>query len=54
MFFCIVIFQIGIANYVAQKATAQVAYTWNDSNKDLTTGEFGEKQYTGLDGDGLY
>ncbi|PAV28968.1 hypothetical protein CIL05_13385 [Virgibacillus profundi] len=54
VFFCIVIFQMGTANYVAQKASSQVAYTWNNSYKDLTTGEFGETRYTGVDGDPLY
>ncbi|WP_121604566.1 TadE/TadG family type IV pilus assembly protein [Virgibacillus sp. Bac332] len=56
VFFCIIIFQIGSANYTAQKAAAQTAYVWNNSNKDLTTGEFGKKYYGGLDkgGDGLY
>lgn len=54
VFFCIVIFQMGTANYMAQKASSNVAYTWNNSFKDLTTGEFGETRYTGLDGDPLY
>ncbi|ASK62847.1 hypothetical protein CFK37_12160 [Virgibacillus phasianinus] len=56
VFFCIIIFQIGTANYVAQKAAAQTAYVWDNSNKDLETGEFAKKYYAGLDtgGDGLY
>lgn len=56
VFFCIIIFQLGTANYVAQKAAAQTAYTWNNSHKDLVTGEFGKEYYSGLDtgGDGLY
>lgn len=56
VFFCIVVFQIGTANYVAQKAAAQTAFVWNNSHKDIVTGEFGKQYYSGLDtgGDGLY
>lgn len=56
VFFCIVIFQIGTVNYIAQKAASEAAYTWNNSHKDLTTGEFAKKYYSGINkgGDGLY
>ncbi|WP_188453569.1 TadE/TadG family type IV pilus assembly protein [Virgibacillus oceani] len=56
VFFCIIIFQIGSANYAAQKAASQTAYVWNNSHKDLTTGAFDKNYYAGLDkgGDGLY
>ena len=56
VFFCIVIFQMGTAHYTAQKVASQVAYTWNNSHKDLETGEFEKHLYPGLDseGDGLY
>src|SRR5699024_7725451 len=57
VFFCIVIFQMGTAHYTAQKAASQVAYTWNNSQKDLETGEFEKHLYPGLGdsaGDGLY
>ncbi|TFJ91202.1 TadE family protein [Lentibacillus salicampi] len=52
VFFCIVIFQMGTAHYVAQKAASEVAYTWNNSHKDLETGEFDKQYYTGLGNDG--
>lgn len=55
VFFCIVIFQIGTANFAAQKAASELAYIWNNSHKDLETGKFGKANYTGLPaGDGLY
>jgi hypothetical protein len=55
VFLCIIVFQWGTANYMAQKASSQVAYTWNNSHKDLDTGEFGSTNYTGLEhGDPLY
>ncbi|MFA1819792.1 TadE/TadG family type IV pilus assembly protein [Virgibacillus oceani] len=55
VFFCIVVFQMGTAHYVAQNAASHVAYSWNNSNKDLETGEFDNQSYTGLEGgDGLY
>ena len=52
VFLCIIIFQMGTAHYVAEKAASQVAYTWNNSNKDLETGEFDKQFYTGLENDG--
>lgn len=56
IFFCIMIFHMAIAHYTAQKAASQTAYTWNNSKKDLETGEFSKEQYPGLDdkSDGLY
>lgn len=55
VFVCIIIFQFGTAHYVAQKAASQVAYTWNNSHKDLTTGELSKANYHGFNkGDGLY
>lgn len=55
VFFCIIVFQIGTANFVAQKAASELAYVWNNSHKDLESGYFDKSQYTGLsNGDGLY
>lgn len=56
VFFCIIIFQLGTANYIAQKAAAQTAFTWNNSQKDQITGEFDKSTYPGLSNstDGLY
>lgn len=57
VFFCIVVFQMGTAHYVAQKAASHVAYSWNNSKKDLETGEFDKQFYPGLANegeDGLY
>ncbi|MBM7597873.1 hypothetical protein JOC34_000230 [Virgibacillus halotolerans] len=52
VFLCIIIFQMGTAHYVAEKAASQVAYSWNNSNKDLETGEFDKQFYPGLEDDG--
>ena len=56
VFFCIIVFQMGTANYVAQKAASELAFIWNNSQKDITTGEFNEDHYSGLGkgGDNLY
>lgn len=55
VFFCIIIFQMGTAHYVAQKAASEVAYTWDNSNKEVGTGDFAKNEYVGLEnGDGLY
>lgn len=55
VFFCIIIFQMGTASYMAHKVSDELAYTWNSSKKDIKTGDIAVQEYTGLsDGDGLY
>ncbi|WP_368652978.1 TadE/TadG family type IV pilus assembly protein [Ornithinibacillus sp. 4-3] len=57
VFFCIILFQTGTASYSAHRASTNLAYVWNNSQKDIVTGEFGKSTYTGLPGnqsDGLY
>ncbi|GAA0428003.1 hypothetical protein GCM10008934_17160 [Virgibacillus salarius] len=55
VFFCIIIFQMGTASYMAHKVSSELAYTWNSTHKDIKTGDFEKTEYTGLaGGDGLY
>lgn len=57
VFFCIIVFQMGAASYSAHLAATNVAYVWNNSTKDIETGEFDKSSYPGLpenDTDGLY
>lgn len=56
VFFCIIIFQMGSASFNAHRASTHLAYVWDNSTKDITTGEFDKTQLTGLpdSDDGLY
>ena len=55
VFFCIIIFQIGTASYSANKAASNLAYIWNNSQKDIDTGAFPASAYPRLgEADGLY
>ncbi|WP_066187929.1 MULTISPECIES: TadE family protein [Gracilibacillus] len=55
VFFCIIIFQMGTAGYMAHKVSGELAYTWNSTNKDIKTGDITVQEYTGMpSGDGLY
>ncbi|WP_152657163.1 TadE/TadG family type IV pilus assembly protein [Oceanobacillus sp. CFH 90083] len=51
VFFCIIIFQMGTAGYMAHKVSSELAYTWNNSYKDIKTGDFEKSRYTGLEGE---
>lgn len=54
VFFCIIVFQAGMTNYVAYQSSNIVAYNYTSSQKDLN-GEISPDELTGNDnGDGLY
>lgn len=52
IFFSMVIFYKSVLQFEANRIADQVAYVWNNSSKDVETGEF--TQYTTENGDGLY
>ena len=52
IFFSMVIFYKSVLQFEANRIADQVAYVWNNSSKDVETGEF--EQYTTDNGDGLY
>lgn len=55
VFLSIIVFQKGTAMYSAHKAATNLAYTWNNSFKDVETGAFDASKYPGLTGaDSLY
>ncbi|MBM0066638.1 TadE/TadG family type IV pilus assembly protein [Alkalicoccobacillus gibsonii] len=52
IFFSMIIFYKSVLQFEANRIADQVAYVWNNSSKDVETGEFVE--YTTENGDGLY
>ena len=52
IFFSMVIFYKSVLQFEANRIADQVAYVWNNSSKDVETGEF--EDYTTENGDGLY
>lgn len=55
IFFSLVIYQKALLHQRASVIASQVAYVWDNSKKDIKTGEFGIKEYTtSAGGDGLY
>lgn len=54
IFFSLVIYEKVTSQYQANAIASAMAYSWNNSSADVSTGEFGMTEHTTMNGDGLY